>query len=487
MAGRRDPRHPWTVNPPARDPADSLWRADRRALTTGLVLTVTLIGFEALAISTVLPIVADELGGLELYGWVFSAFFLGSLIGIVVVGGAIDRGGLAVPYGVGLALFAIGLLVGGLAPSMLILVAARFVQGLGAGTLQPIAYVAIGRTLPESLRPRMFAVLSTAWVLPGVIGPAIAGSVGEHIGWRFVFLGLLPLIALAGALTLGALHAVAPAPVRTDDAAVAARRGRLPLAIAVALGAGLLTVGLTFGQPLPTAVLSVVGLVILLFALRRLTPPGTLVARPVLPAAVLLRGVLTCAFFGVDAFVALTLVGWRGTSATEAGIALTATTIAWTAGAWIQARGATRWPTHRFVQAGFAVVLVGIAGMLLVLDTDITWLVAIPAFGIAGLGMGLAYSPLALIVLRESTVDAQGASTSALSLTDSVGTALGTGITGAIVAASVRSTGEPAMGLAVGFIVAIGVGLVGLALTGRLRPRTVPATVLSFSPASPPS
>jgi len=475
------------VSLPTRDPADSLWRADRRALTTGLVLTVTLIGFEALAISTVMPIVSKELGGLELYGWVFSAFFLGSLIGIVVVGGAIDRGGLAVPYGVGLALFAVGLLVGGLAPSMLVLVAARFVQGLGAGTLQPIAYVAIGRTLPDALRPRMFATLSTAWVLPGVIGPAIAGSVGEHIGWRFVFLGLLPLIALAGALTLGALRAMVPASVRTDVAAVAARRGRLPLALAVALGAGLLTVGLTTGQPVPTVILGMAGLVILLFALRRLTPAGTLLARPVLPAAILLRGILTCAFFGVDAFVALTLVGWRGVSATEAGIALTAATIAWTAGAWIQARGATRWPTHRFVQAGFAVVVIGIAGMLPALDPELPWLVAIPAFGIAGLGMGLAYSPLALIVLREASVDTQGASTSALSLTESVGTALGTGITGAIVAASVRSTGEPAQGLAVGFSVAIGVALVGLALTGRLRPRTVPATTLSFSSASPPS
>ena len=75
------------------------------------------------------------------------------------------------------------------------------------------------------------------------------------------------------------------------------------------------------------------GAVILLVALRRLTPAGILVARPVLPAAVLLRGILTCAFFGVDAFVALTLIGWRGVSATEAGIALTAATVAWTGGA----------------------------------------------------------------------------------------------------------------------------------------------------------
>ena len=81
---------------------------------------------------------------------------------------------------------------------MPVLVAARFIQGLGAGAIPPIAYVAIGRSLPERLRPRMFATLSTAWVLPGVIGPAIAGVVGETFGWRCVFLGLLPLIVVAG-------------------------------------------------------------------------------------------------------------------------------------------------------------------------------------------------------------------------------------------------------------------------------------------------
>ena len=119
-------------------------------------------------------------------------------------------------------------------------------------------------------------------------------------------------------------------------------------------------------------------------------------ARPVLPAAVLLRGILTCAFFGIDAFVALTLVGWRGLSATEAGIALTAATVAWTGGAWIQAPGARRWPTHSFVRVGFAVTIAGLAGMLLVLRPEIPWPAGVVAFGVAGLGMGLAYSPLAL-------------------------------------------------------------------------------------------
>ncbi len=454
--------------------SDGLWSSDRRALTIGLVLTITLVAFEALAISTVMPQVSRELGGIELYGWVFSAFFLGSLIGIVVVGGAIDRRGLALPFALGLGLFAVGLLVGGLATSMPVLVAARFVQGLGAGTIPPIAYVAIGRSLPEHLRPRMFATMSTAWILPGVLGPAIAATIGETFSWRFVFLGLLPLIALSGALTLGALRAVVDAPTGGSEAAAsAATRRRLPLALQVAAGAGLVTAGLTAGQLVPTIVLIAIGLPIGLHALRELTPPGTLRARPIVPAAILLRGLLTFMFFGIDAFVPLALVDWRGLSLTEAGIALTAGTIVWTAGSWVQARGSTRWSSARFVQAGFAVALLGLAGFMLVLRQDVHWLVAIPTFAMTGFGMGLAYSPMALIVLRETSPENQGAASSALSLTDTLGTALGTGVSGAIIAAGVRSSGQPIPGLAIAFGVAIAVGVFGLLLTGRLRHRGV--------------
>jgi len=455
--------------------ADSgLWSRDRRALTVGLVLTITLVAFEALAISTVMPQVARELGGIELYGWVFSAFFLGSLVGIVVVGGVIDHRGLALPFAVGLGLFGVGLLVGGLATSMPLLVAARLVQGLGAGTIPPIAYVAIGRSLQESLRPRMFATMSTAWILPGVLGPAIAATIGEALSWRFVFLGLLPLIGIAGALTLGPLRDVvaAPASEEAEADASARSRGRLPLAIQVAAGAGLVTAGLTAGELLPTVLLIGLGLPVGIHALLRLTPPGTLRGRPVLPAAILLRGLLTFMFFAVDAFVPLALVEWRGLSLTEAGIALTAATVAWTAGSWTQARGSTRWSSARFVQAGFAVAIVGLAGFMLVLRQDIIWLVAIPTFALAGFGMGLAYSPTALIVLREASPENQGSASSALSLTDSLGTALGTGVTGAFVAAGIRASGQPVPGLGVAFALAIAVGLGGLLLTGRLHHRT---------------
>jgi MFS family permease len=454
-------------------PQDGLWSRRHRTLTVGLVLTITLVAFEALAVSTVMPIVADDLGDLELYGWVFTAFMLGSLIGIVVSGGVIDRRGLGVPFAVGIGLFSIGLLVGGLAPTMAILVGARFVQGLGAGAVPPIAYVAIGRSLPESLRPRMFAVLSTAWVLPGVIGPAIAGLIGETVGWRFVFLGLLPIVVLAAAISYPALRRIGPADAEAaagEARAAGSLRHRLPLALLVAGGSGLFLAGLTSGEPIALVALVAAGLALAIPALRGLTPAGTLRAARGMPTAVLLRGVLTFAFFGVDAYVALTLVDWRGQSAAQAGLSLTAATLTWTAGAWIQAHAANRWRPERFVQAGYLVVVSGLLAFGIVLIPELSPWLAIPTFGLAGLGMGLAYAPLTLIVLRDAPVGEQGSASSALSLTDSLGTALGTGVVGAFVAASVRSTGEPLGGLVTGFAVAIGVGVLGLALSSRLSP-----------------
>src|SRR5437588_10657676 len=154
---------------------DSLLSPERRALTAGLVLTISVSAFEALAVSTVMPVAARELHGLGLYGWAFSAFMLANLVGITIAGPDADRHGPARPFAMGLALFAAGLLIDGVAPNMQVLVLGRTVQGFGAGALSAVAYVSVGRGYPEALRPRMMAALSSAWVIPSLVGPPLAG------------------------------------------------------------------------------------------------------------------------------------------------------------------------------------------------------------------------------------------------------------------------------------------------------------------------
>jgi MFS family permease len=443
-------------------PRPGLWVPDLRALTIGLVSTVTLVAAEALAVVTVLPEVERSLGGLRLYGWVFSAFLLGSMVGIVAAGRQADRVGPARPYAAGLACFGAGLVVAGLAPSMIVLVAGRVLQGFGAGAIPAVGYVAIGRAFPESLRARMMAVLSTAWVVPGMVGPLISAGVAHAFGWRWVFLGLLPLVAVAGAFALpGLVRLGRPGATTTGE-------HRLVDSVRAAAGTGLVLVGITSDRPVVAAVLVVAGAVVLVPGLRRLVPAGTFSARPGLPATVLSRGLLTFAFFGADAFVTLAVVTVRHHGVGLAGLAVTGSTLGWTAGSWVQARLDGRAEGRRLVRLGLVCVLVGVTAMVAVLRPGVPVVVAVVAWTVAGLGMGLAYAPTSLMMLRAAPEGREGWASASLSLADVLGSALGAGLGGAAISLAGTGHWSLATGVAVAFAVPGAVAVVGLAVSARL-------------------
>ena len=453
-------------------PSQGLWAPQTRALTVGLVLTITFVASEALAVITVMPVAARELGGYSLYGWVFSAFMLGSVVGIVAAGREADRRGPALPFVAGLVLFGAGLLTAGLAPSMIVMVAGRALQGAGAGAVPAVAYASIGRSLAGPYRARMMAVLSTAWVAPGLAGPAVAAEVAHAFGWRWVFLGLLPVVAVTGSVAVPALIRLGPPGARR------AEEHRLTDGIRTAAGAALLLSGLTLaagsrahpglhaGAVLAGAGLIAAGGLVGFPALRRLVPAGTLTSRRGLPATILSRGLLTFAFFGADAYVTLSVTTVRDRTPLVASIAVTGATLTWTAGAWVQARLSTKWEGRRLVRTGMLIVLAGIAGMVTVLQPGVPVAVGIAAWSVAGLGMGLAYSPISLLMLREAPPGREGWASASLNLTDVLGTAIGIGAGGAAVAA------VPSLqaGVTVAFAIAAAVGILGVVLTRYLPP-----------------
>jgi MFS family permease len=452
---------------------DRLWAPERRALTAGLVLTITFVASEALAVVTVMPVVARELHGLTLYGFVFSAFMLGTVVGIVVAGREADRRGPVVPYVAGLLLFVAGLTVAGLAPTMAVLVAGRALQGLGAGAIPAVSYVAIGRSLPEALRARMMAILSTAWVAPGLAGPALSAEVAHLFGWRWVFLGLLPFVAVTGPFAI-------PALVRLGRPAAPATAGhRIVDGVVVAMAAGAVLGGLTLaagsGQHLAGIVAIVAGGAIGVPMLRRLLPAGTFAARYGLPATILSRGLLTFAFFGSDAFVTLSITIVRHRSPVLAGLAVTGSTLAWTAGAWIQARLNSRFQGRQLVRIGLTIIVAGMAGLVLMLRSDVPVAEGIAAWTVAGLGMGLSYAPISLMMLRQAPAGQEGWASASLNLADVLGTAMGVGLGGAALALAARAGWAVATGVTIAFAIAAVAAFAALAVSRRL-PTSLPAS-----------
>jgi MFS family permease len=430
------------------------------------------VAFESLAIATVMPVVADDLGGLGLYGWVFSGFFLGSLLGIVMAGRAADRRGTRLPFAVGLALFSVGLVVGGAAQSMPMLVAGRIAQGMGAGVIPAVAYTTVGRAYPAALRPRVFAVFSSAWVIPGVVGPAAASALAGWLSWRVVFLALLPLVALAALLALPVLADGLPADA--EDGSAPRHDDRPRDAAVLVVGAALVLGGLGAHQPALAGALIGAGGVLGAWAFVRLVPEGTLSLHPGLPAAVATRGILTFAFFGTDAYVSLAATEAHDAPTWVAGLALTGATLAWTTGAWVQQRVVVSRGPRWLVRRGFAVLAAGIALTVLALGpVPVGLLVA--AWAVGGLGMGLCYAPISTTVLGEAAPGQEGTASASLQLTDVLGVSLGTGVGGVFVALGDGRGWATASSLTFAFLIALAVALGGVLAAGRL-PRRLPGT-----------
>jgi len=259
----------------------------------------------------------------------------------------------------------------------------------------------------------------------------------------------------------------------------AGARRRVALAAALAAGAGLLLGGLSQADPVRALPLIGVGVLLGVPALARLLPPGTLAARPGLPAAIATMGLLNLAFFGVDAFIPLALVDLRGRTILFASLTLTAVTITWTGGSWLQARLSTTGFRRRLVRSGLAVLTAGAVGMTLLLFPAVPAELAPLVWGFAGVGMGLCFSTISLTVLETATTGQEGEASASLQLANMLGSGLGAGIGGALIA-----TSGPGEGLRTALLVQnaamIGVLLLALLVAGGLPARR-PASAASAS------
>jgi MFS family permease len=403
---------------------DRLFAPGRSAACVGAVALISMLAFEAIAVATAMPAVAEALDGLPLYALAFGATLATSVIGMTIAGQLCDKRG---PYRaslLGLAAFLAGLLLAGFATSMTALVLGRALQGLGSGVLGVALYVGVGRVVPESLHPKMFAMFAGAWVLPGLLGPALASGLVHWLGWRSVFLAVAAAVPVAAALMLPALKRAGGG---TGEAlrwgamrwAVLASAGALTLHAASQQGGA--RVGLLFAA----------GLVVAAIAARQLLPSGTLVAARGLPTVILMRGFIAAAFASAEAFLPLLMTQRFGWSLAQAGLALSAGAVTWSIGSAIQARVRGDAARRRLLPAGFAVAAAGLAVVMApVAVAALPSGLALVGWVGVGLGIGLSFPMLSVLLLKLSPPQQQGANTSALQLSDALVSSAALGLAG---------------------------------------------------------
>ncbi|MBA2667829.1 MAG: MFS transporter [Trueperaceae bacterium] len=442
------------------------------ALTLGLVLGVTVMAFGGLAVVTIAPRIPADLGGLELYGWIFSAYLLASLFGTVWGGNEADRRGPARAFTLGLFAFAGGLVVAAIAPSMAVLIAGRVLQGAGGGAVITCIYVALSLAYPDADRPRVLAYLSSAWVVPALVGPALAGAVAEVATWRWVFAALVPLTVLVAVLTLPTFARLPQRPPGTRSG-----RDRLLNAgtLALAVGLAIWSIGGSGAWPLRALAFGI-AIAAVPRALAALTPPRTLRLGPGLGAVIAARGLFFAAFITVEVFLALMLTDVLALSSAVTGVVIATGAISWSTGAWTQARLdarrgriATTTATARLlaslaegrdvrVRLGVAVIAVGLVAQMGALAAGperavLALVVAVMGWMVAGLGIGFAHassSALAFVRAEDEGVPV-GTVSSSLLLADNVSAAVATGVGGALLATATGAGAPLGTGVALGY------------------------------------
>ena len=431
-----------------------------RLLTVALLALVTIIAFEAMAISTAMPSVAKDLDAVRSYGLAFSLMLTAELLGIVLAGVWSDRKGPLPSLFAGQALLAAGSAVAGLAQTFPMLLVGRLVAGLGSGLIVVALYVVIGRAYPDALRPKVFSWISAAWVLPSLIGPPISGWLASTWSWRWVFLIVLLPIAVTVVVVVSqrdritngsgrrgpepaeaGLSAEADSGADTSDQRQKAdhvgHRQMAILGLAVALSAGAMQWGADRLAPahlVPVAV-AVLGLVGVALIAPRLVPAGTLRMARGLPSVMTSRFLLTASFNGAMTFIPLMLVNERHLGLTNAGIMLTVGALGWSFGSFVQGHRALHDRRSELVVAGGASLTVGI--LLLAAIAHFNWhyyFVGL-ATTLSGLGMGLAMSSTSVLALALSAVRDHGRTASSLQLADVLGSVMGISAAGAVFAA----------------------------------------------------
>jgi len=457
----------------AAAPSDRLFGPRHLAVSVGILSSVLLTAFEAMAVSTAMPIAVADLRGLPFYSLAFSAYLTLSLLGMVLAGQRADARGPRLPFLFGTGLFGVGLVLAGTAASMGQFVAGRAVQGLGGGMVIVSLYVLVARALPVHLHGKAFSAMASAWVLPAIVGPFISGFLAEHASWRWVFLGAAALIVFPLGFLAGPLRTLPrPEPRQPAPADLARLRTVRLCAGLTALGVGLFQYG---SQELNVigAVLLPLALLLLIPSAPKLLPHGIFRAGRGLPTVVALRGLMAGAYFGVEAFIPLMLVRERGLSATAAGLSLTGAAISWAVAAWLPNRSwvRARVSRARLVRSGTAVTVVALLGTLAAISPRTPLWTAAAAMFAAAFGMGLAFPNISVLTLELSEPGDQGANSAALQVADGMTSTLSIAVAGAVYHALHTATGSDGHVFALMYGMFIAIACVAWLIAPRVRVR----------------
>jgi EmrB/QacA subfamily drug resistance transporter len=410
--------------------------SERRLVTLALFVSTFLVALDASVVSTAMPTVIGQIGGIHLYAWVFSAYLLTSTVTVPIYGKLADLFGRKPVFLASIVVFLIGSMLCGQSQTMEQLIAFRLLQGLGAGGVLPINQTILGDLYPLEQRARITGVFSSVWGVSGLLGPAIGGFLTEHVSWRWVFYVNFPLCVLAIALIWSFWHERVQRRRHSIDYV-----GALTLSACITFFLLALQSSAELWLQFALYALAAVLVPVFVWQERRapepLIPLGLFGGRAI---GVSTLGGLLMGFtlYGQSAFVPPFVQGVIGATPTLSGFVLAGSSIGWPIASTIGGRLLLRWGFRGPCVLGGVVLTVGFVLLLLLTPDSPLW---VPTLIQCVLGFGFGFYTVATILAAQSAVgwEYRGVVTSAGQFSRNIGGTVGVSIAGAIFTAGIAT------------------------------------------------
>jgi EmrB/QacA subfamily drug resistance transporter len=404
-------------------------RTSRPLTVVALLLGLSLAAMEMTVVSTAMPTVVAELGGLSLYAWAFAAYLLATTVTVPIWGKLADLRGRKPVLLAGIALFLAGSAGCGAAGSMGTLIAWRAVQGLGAGAMQPVTFTIVGDLFDVYERGRMQGIFGAVWGLAGLVGPLVGGAIVHSLGWRWIFWVNLPFGLASAAVLAIAYHERPERHEHRLDVGGAAL-------LAVVVVAALLAARSLDASLVAVPVAAVAAALFLLVERRAREPlvPLDLFRTRVMAVASLCGALMGAAMIGTVTYVPLWVQSVLGLPPTSAGAAIAPMAIGWPVASAISGRLVPRLGFKRLLVGGFATSAAAALLAALLLRPGLP-LVAVQAImALYGFGLGTANPPLLIAIQTSVDWNRRGVATASTLFFRTIGGALAVGILGGVLA-----------------------------------------------------
>ncbi|MFB9768618.1 MFS transporter [Lactiplantibacillus modestisalitolerans] len=372
-------------------------------VTIALLLSNAMNGLDSTIISTALPAIISDLHGLQLMGWIVAVFLLGGAVTTPLWSKLGERIGNKRAYQISTFIFVIGALLEGLAPSMVFLIAARTVMGIGSGGMTAIPYIIYAEIYQDPVkRGKVFGYVTASFSTAAIIGPLVGGFIVDHFGWHWVFYINVP-IGLASIIVIQWLYRapkVKPTASRVDYlGAILLSSGLVSLLVGIEM------IGQLSGLAVGAIFLLAVGLLAGLGLVERRA------ADPIIPLRLFKNRYLLAAFgmffliygffVGFNVYVPMWAQGLLGTTAVIGGVTQIPGSVTNFLGAQWSGNLERRWSTRAVVMIGFVGMLIA-AGLLVVAGPHTSYGVLLIASAFQGCGIGICFTVLQVSVQQQA-------------------------------------------------------------------------------------